>query len=551
MMRRAMRASPFSTAMPHPRRASLLVKGLLVIAIPLIFELVFTATLLRRQSEYEEAQRWAIHTKEVLAKVDEVVRVLFETQGKLRGAIISEGDPIFDTDMVDVRARMQHSFAELHDLVRDNPAQAQRLTRIFTQFDALLTRYTDTNALLKNGGREEVVRRVKSLVGQKMTDALIADVDAFRATESRFDAERLDKLKRQAVLQNRLLSGGAVLNVLIIASVALLFTRGIARRVGVLAENVERIGAGRELAPAVAGHDEIAALDHAFHRLAEDLGSARAAETRQRETIERRAAELERANRALDEKNREIEMFVYSVSHDLRSPLVNLQGFSKELTITRGELLRLAREDFSAEARGRAARLIERDMAESIHYMQTAVTRLGGIIDALLRVARAGRVELHPRKVDMNAVAARIIDALRATVTQRGASILAKPNLPQLWADPAAVEQLFANLIQNAVHYLDPSRPGFVEIGCLDAAPPDGKQMPVFYVRDNGLGIPRAAMSKIFTLFQRFHGEAVPSGEGIGLTLAQRIAERHGGRLWVESEEGKGSTFFVALPAAK
>lgn len=549
----ASRPDPARSAAPKlpRRRSSLLVKGLAVIAIPLLFEAGFSVALLHRQSRYEEAQDWAIHTKEVLTKVDEIVRVLLDIQSRQRGMILT-GAPLFQLDIAAENQRVQRSFGELRALVRDNPRQAARLKGIFAQFDALLARYTQASALLAAGRREEVLQRVKSLTGQKMADALLADVDTFRATELRIDRERLDALKRQATLQNRMLIGGAAANVLLIAGVALFFTRGIVRRLSLIEENVERIGENRELAPAVGGRDEIAALDRAFHALAEDLGRARATEAQQRGTIERRAAELEEANRALDGKNREIEMFVYSVSHDLRSPLVNLQGFSKELGLTRADLLRVVREDFSPNARERAAALIERDMAESIHYIQTAVTRLGGIIDALLRVARAGRVELHPQEVDVGAVAARIIDALRATVTERGARVFIKNEMPRVWADPAAVEQIFANLIQNAVHYLDPARPGVVEIGSLDAAaPPDDSGTRVFYVKDNGRGIPAAALPKLFALFQRLHRADVPAGEGIGLTLARRIAERHGGRLWVESEEGVGSTFYVALPAAK
>lgn len=536
--------------MPHRRRISLLAKGLAVIAIPLVFEMVFTMTLLQRQSSYEDAQRWAIHTKEVLMRLDKIVRELYETQSKLRGAIITDSDPIFDVDMHEVSARVQRDFNELRALTRDNPAQGRLLAGIFDQFSALLARFQDVREQLRAGKREEVFAQIKSLVGQKMTNALVADVESFRAMEMRLDAERLERLRQQAALQNRLLLAGAVVNVLTIAGVALFFTRGIARRIAALAENVERIGEGRELLPVVGGRDEIAALDRMFHRLSADLALARAAEAAQRETIERRAAELEKANRSLDEKNREVEMFVYSVSHDLRSPLVNLQGFSKELNLTRGELLQLAREDFSPEARTRATGLIERNMGESIHYMQTAVTRLGGIIDALLRVARAGRVEMHPRKVEMNAMFARIIDALRGTIAQRGAEISVEGGLPQVWADPAMTEQLFANLIQNAVHYLDPARPGRVAIGSREAVEAEGKRMRVFFVRDNGRGIPAAALSKMFGLFQRFHSAEVPAGEGIGLTLARRIAERHGGQLWVETEEGKGSTFFVSLPGA-
>ncbi|MBN3810559.1 ATP-binding protein, partial [Paraburkholderia sp. Ac-20347] len=155
-------------------------------------------------------------------------------------------------------------------------------------------------------------------------------------------------------------------------------------------------------------------------------------------------------------------------------------------------------------------------------------------------------------------------------------------DLPPAWGDPAALEEIFGNLIDNALRHLDPARPGQVEIGAVDAidavdegdgalAPMfennaekwaeasvdgarDASRMPgghtrTYYVRDNGVGIPAAYLPKLFRAFQRLHG-GESAGQGTGLALARRIAERHGGRLWVESTEGAGSTFFIALPDA-
>jgi signal transduction histidine kinase len=125
-------------------------------------------------------------------------------------------------------------------------------------------------------------------------------------------------------------------------------------------------------------------------------------------------------------------------------------------------------------------------------------------------------------------------------------------DLPSAWGDPAAIEQVFGNLLSNALNFLDPGRPGRIEVGAL-AAEPDDDAHPLepktrtFYVRDNGLGIPAAYLPKMFRAFQRLHGD-VAKGDGIGLALVRRTVERHGGRIWVESAEGSGSTFFVVLP---
>jgi PAS domain S-box-containing protein len=282
-------------------------------------------------------------------------------------------------------------------------------------------------------------------------------------------------------------------------------------------------------------------VERAIRRLNDEL------ERRVRE----RTAELAEANRDLAQKNQENELFVYSVSHDLRSPLVNLQGFSKELALTCQELRTiLANHDLPPAVRERGLALVDEGMAESIRYIQTAVSRLGSIIDALLRLSRAGRVEYRWQPVDVRAAVARVVEGLHATAAERGATIVVK-DLPSAWGDPTAVEQVFANLIGNALAYLDPARPGVIEVGCTAAAEhvPGAVPLTTYYVKDNGLGIPASCLPKVFQAFQRFHPESV-RGEGMGLAIVRRIVERHRGRIWVESAAGEGTTFFVALPAA-
>jgi signal transduction histidine kinase len=199
--------------------------------------------------------------------------------------------------------------------------------------------------------------------------------------------------------------------------------------------------------------------------------------------------------------------------------------------------------------RRRGLQLMDRDIEESIRFIQAAVGRLARIIDALLRLSRAGRVEYQWQEVDLSATVGKIVDALHDSITAKKAQV-AVGELPPAWGDPTALEQVFANLIGNAVQYLDPDRPGRIEI---DGAAPDGAGLPpglrVYRVRDNGLGIPEAYHQRMFTAFSRFHAGSA-QGEGIGLALVRRMVERHGGRIWLESAPGVGTTFFVALPAA-
>jgi signal transduction histidine kinase len=239
-------------------------------------------------------------------------------------------------------------------------------------------------------------------------------------------------------------------------------------------------------------------------------------------------------------------MFVYSVSHDLRSPLVNLQGFSKELE-KGGVQLAAVLDDAPADVGDRGRTLLDGKMARSIGFIQSAVLRLSGIIDALLRLSRAGRVEYRREAVDTSGIVAQVVGAAQGTIAERGA-VVRVGELPGVWGDRTAVEQVFGNLIGNALTYLDPARPGVIEVGCL---PPGAPGVPngyrAYFVRDNGLGIAEGHRSKIFQAFQRAH-PGIGSGEGLGLAIVARVAERHRGRVWVESEPGAGSTFFVTLP---
>jgi PAS domain S-box-containing protein len=262
------------------------------------------------------------------------------------------------------------------------------------------------------------------------------------------------------------------------------------------------------------------------------------------ERVRERTVELADRNLRLAQKNEENETFVYSVSHDLRSPLVNLEGFSEELAVSLRDLTRLLADDrIPADVRARAAGLVGEAMPESVAFIRAAVTRLSRIIDALLRLSRAGRVEYQPQPVDVAAVVRRVADALHGTAAEKKAEVVVS-ELPPAWGDPTAVEQVFANLVGNALNYLDPARPGRVEVG----AGPDGEAGRTYFVRDNGLGIPEPHLAKMFQAFQRLHPDRA-TGEGMGLTIVRRILERLGGTIRVESAPGAGTTFFVTLPA--
>jgi signal transduction histidine kinase len=403
---------------------------------------------------------------------------------------------------------------DLRGLVSDNPRQTPRIARLADRSDALRRWVADEDRLVRSGARDRATAGLGR--GASLLDDLRATIDEIRAEEEGLDRRRMEALRTSSERQVWTLIGGGAAIVVSTLILALLFLQGIIRRLAVLRDNARRFAEGKPLNPALYGRDEITEVDRAFHDMADNLG----------------------------QQKQENEMFVYSVSHDLRSPLVNLQGFSEELSLSCGDLRELFRRDDVPEpVRRRGMQLMDRDIEESIRYIQAAVGRLARIIDALLRLSRAGRVEYQWQEVDLSATVGKIIAALHDTITAKGAQV-AVGQLPPAWGDPTALEQVFANLIGNAVQYLDPDRTGRIEI---EGAGPDDAGLRVYRVRDNGLGIPEAYHQRMFTAFSRFHVGAA-QGEGIGLALVRRMVERHGGRIWLESSPGAGTTFFVALP---
>jgi signal transduction histidine kinase len=500
-------------------RLSIFQKGLILVLIPLLTQGMFLGVLFKIRRDQAEAQGLALHAHEVIAETDSVFGTLAETHSALRGYLITD-NPDLAQKYLGAQTRLAHEIEALEHLTADNPSQTSRLRRIDDTSRELFRWFNDLYHLIRNGQHENAVNLVKGLRGQRLVDDVQRQLSEFLQVEEQLQAERMQALSHQADLQNVVLYGGGVLALFSTALLGMMFASGIANRLNVLSENARRLAEGKELHRPLTGADELSQLDRAFRDMAA----------------------------ALAQKSQENEMFVYSVSHDLRSPLVNLQGFSMELATSARELRALVADaPLAPGVKEEAATLIDRNMAESIHFIHNAVVRLSAIIDALLRLSRAGRVEYRWQAIDVSATVCRVVEALQNTLSQKNAHVETH-DLPGAWGDPTAVEQVFGNLIGNAVNYLDPARPGIIEVGAVPAAADSSLEQRTFYVKDNGLGIPEAHQAKVFIAFQRLHPEAA-KGEGIGLALVRRIVERHGGRIWLESEPGVGTTFYISLPA--
>jgi signal transduction histidine kinase len=189
-----------------------------------------------------------------------------------------------------------------------------------------------------------------------------------------------------------------------------------------------------------------------------------------------------------------------------------------------------------------AGALLSGDFEESIGFIRNAVQHLSNIIDGLLRLSRVGRVVYDATPIDMNVVVAEMLSAMHNTITAAGARIDVDA-LPTVLGDRNAAGQVFANLIGNSLKSFDRSRPGRIHITATD------EDIPVFAIKDNGVGIPLAYQPKVFQVFQHVHSR-VPRGEGMGLAIVRRIVERHGGRIWFTSTPDQGTTFFFSIGRA-
>lgn len=249
---------------------------------------------------------------------------------------------------------------------------------------------------------------------------------------------------------------------------------------------------------------------------------------------------LARQSVELRSRSEESEAFMYSISHDLRAPLVNLQGFASELDRSCRELREL--DPGVAEALQRLRAIVTDEIPGALHYIVASANRFERLINGLLALSRSGRQEFHAEKLAMADVVRATVDSVYQQARERHATVEVLP-LPNALGDPSAVPQIVANLLTNSLKYLDATRPGRIEIG---GERQDG--VSHYWVRDNGVGIPPGARDRLFQPFQRFHQE-LAEGDGMGLAIVKRLVERHAGRLWAESVEGQGTTMHFTLTA--
>jgi signal transduction histidine kinase len=473
-------------------RSNRVVLALLGLGFVALIAAGIAAILVQRQIEHDAAM--VEHTFDVETSVNRFAKVLERTETARRGALLSP-DPIFPAIYRASGDQAAREMEKVRRLTEDNPSQQARAARIA----ALLAEYrshaeyslttlgADHSAVIAGFNTDRGVRAVRAI--RRLTDEVLAEEQGLLAMRSRVQDSNL-------ALFYAVLFGAGVLIVL---------TAGVT--VVLIRRNLREINDSRR---------ELRMLNTQLEGL-----------------VDARTAELQRANA-------EIQRFAYIVSHDLRSPLVNVMGFTAELDAARDTIARhfAAQEDALPESVRLA---VDEDLPESIGFIRSSTQKMDRLINAILRLSREGRRNLAPARVPLGDVAAAVVDSLQHRIQETGTEV-SIAQLPAIFTDRLAVEQILSNLVENALKYLQPGRPGRIEITAQDA----GDRIHLS-VADNGRGIEPRDHERIFDLFRR-SGQQDQPGEGIGLAHVRALAYRLGGLIDVESTPGEGSTFTVVLP---
>jgi light-regulated signal transduction histidine kinase (bacteriophytochrome) len=240
--------------------------------------------------------------------------------------------------------------------------------------------------------------------------------------------------------------------------------------------------------------------------------------------LQRMNEALEESSRHLKEVNKELESFSYSVSHDLRTPLRAIDGFSYIMQTQYADIL-------------------DNEGKELLRVIRNNTARMSQLIDDLLRFSRLSRNEMRMIPINMDELARDVFEQLRVNLKERNIH-LKMGILPVARGDKSLLQEVFVNLLSNAIKFTRTKETAVIEVGCSA-----GKTENRYFIKDNGVGFDMKYAGKLFGVFQRLHSEEAYEGTGVGLAIVQRIISRHGGRVWAQGEAEKGAVFYFTLPA--
>jgi signal transduction histidine kinase len=456
--------------------------------------------------------RWVVHTVEVENQINTVLLEIRRAESAARGYLLTS-EPRFLADHDTAVDSIIPDVEKLIRLTTDNPVQTELADRLRSAVGERLTEFAKAIDFVKRNDTASGVAMLRDPGAGASVRTISEASTAMFAEENRLFAQRTEKADRTQVLASSVTIAGSSC-VVALAALSIFLVRRSAR--------------ARDAAEAQLRDNNL------------NLES----------TVQERTADLREANE-------EIQRFAYIVSHDLRSPLVNIMGFTSELEELRGDIFKriatLGREASSAplvpdnasddaepELDGTDMQLSQ-DFTEAIGFIKSSIGKMDRLISAILNLTREGRREFQPVPIDTRELIEGIVSTVAHQAAEANAQVRIEP-LPEIVSDRLALEQIFSNLIDNALKYLKPGVPGDITVRGRTKL-----GFAIFEIADNGRGIDPKDHQRIFDLFRRAGTQDRP-GQGIGLAHVRALVRRLGGTMSVASELHNGSTFTITLP---
>jgi len=451
--------------------------------------------------------KWVVHTIEVENQVNTLLLDVRRAESGARGYLLTNG-PEFLSAHEQAVSEILPAMDKLARLVGDNAAQKDSVEKLRTALEARLGQFAQEMDFVRQGQPERAIALVREAAAQNVTATIRQIADGMLQEEERLFRLRSQNSDRSQTLAASMTGIGSGL-VVVLAMISIWLVRRSAR-----------------------------ARDDAERRL-------RDANVNLEAVVDERTADLREANN-------EIQRFAYIVSHDLRSPLVNIMGFTSELEELGGDLFRRIGSLSHVPANGPPAaageialegpdRQLSADFSEALGFIKSSIAKMDRLISAILHLTREGRREFEPERIDTREFVTTVVSTLAHQAAEAHATIHVEP-LPNIVSDRLALEQIFSNLIDNAIKYLRAGVPGEIRVRGRTKL-----GYAIFEISDNGRGIDPKDHQRIFDLFRRAGLQDKP-GQGIGLAHVRALVRRLGGTMSVSSELNAGSTFTITLP---
>jgi signal transduction histidine kinase len=474
-----------------------------VLAIGLVVLMILGGSIAWLSVKFREYNGWVEHTYVAEQRIASFQAAVERMETTRRGYLLAPSQNQFAAYRAS-RADMAASLYSLAAVVQDNPRQVAKLQRI-KPILAWKTKVNDDSVeAVRRGDRALALRRFAEEQALQPLIGVRSETAAMMAEEQR-------------LLGRRYAQEGEAVRVLALVALATAVLLGLLSISAILV----------------------------MRRFAADLTRAEAELRLLNAGLEQRIAER---TADVTRANQEIQRFAYIVSHDLRSPLVNVMGFTSELEGAMKPLRALVRWIEERDLEGRLPpeikRSVDQDIPEAIDFIRSSTRKMDGLIGAILKLSREGQRMLKPEWIDLHALVSGLFATVQHRLTEIGGEARIEGTLPSLTTDRLALEQILGNLIDNAVKYHSPRRPLLVTVKGEERA---GRV--VIEVADNGRGIAEKDHDRVFELFRRSGPQTQP-GEGIGLAHVRATAHRLGGSIACVSALDQGAVFRVSLPKA-